>query len=851
MDFKKLEVWFRSLPKWLQDAARRIVQNGVLTPADFGDLEAICIAEVTPSGGSIAFAGLPTGVLQVEEAAKPLRLVSISGVQGINALCPTKPLELGNTTLTIVYGRNGAGKSGYVRLLKHACGARHPGDLLPNIFEANTKQMAANITFVEDGKEKTAHWNGSPIPQLKGVDIYDTFCGLVYVNEESEVAFEPWILRLFTDLTAVCETLGGNIRARIDAMVSSKPLLPNEMGGTESGKWYSGLNAGTTVQQVDVATGWSPEDEKSLNDISKRLAETDPSAKASSLRRGKMLVEDFVSDLRRSWDHLSDDYCTIYLQTKADAVAKRKAADEDANRVFEGAPLPGIGSESWRLLWEAARKYSTEHAYETLAFPNISEDARCVLCQQSLERDSRERLQAFEGFVKGELQRLAVEAEKKREQETAMLPEFADDDSLLKELDAAGVADDPVRTNVRTFVDCLKKRKATCITAEAIGAISILPPIEVLDELEPLAAHYESQALAYDLDAAKQNRQGLEVDRNELMARKWMSQQRSAIDTEIARLQLIELLEKAIALTNTKALSTHKSILMDDLITDAYVKRFDCELKILGSVRPALQLKKTRAEVGKVYHKIVFSDAARSAKTSDVLSEGEFRVVSLAAFLADANGRGAKTPFIFDDPISSLDQVYEVAIAQRLAQLSNTRQVIVFTHRLSLVSFLQKYAGSCEATCDTVCLSRHVLGEITDLPIDLKRTDKAANDLANTRLAAVKNAFSLGDEAYEGQAKAFCHDIRVLLERVVEHDLLNDVVRRFNPEVQTKKIGALAKITVEDCQFIDAYMTKYSRYEHSQSEEAPISLPTPDELEKDIGEISKFVFEVRKRNKEV
>ena len=183
----------------------------------------------------------------------------------------------------------------------------------------------------------------------------------------------------------------------------------------------------------------------------------------------------------------------------------------------------------------------------------------------------------------------------------------------------------------------MKKRKATCITAEAIGAISILPPIEVLDELEPLAAHYESQALAYDLDAAKQNRQGLEVDRNELMARKWMSQQRSAIDTEIARLQLIELLEKAIALTNTKALSTHKSILMDDLITDAYVKRFDCELKILGSVRPALQLKKTRAEVGKVYHKIVFSDAARSAKTSDVLSEGEFRVVSLAAFLADSN----------------------------------------------------------------------------------------------------------------------------------------------------------------------------------------------------------------------
>jgi ABC-type transport system involved in cytochrome bd biosynthesis fused ATPase/permease subunit len=77
-------------------------------------------------------------------------------------------------------------------------------------------------------------------------------------------------------------------------------------------------------------------------------------------------------------------------------------------------------------------------------------------------------------------------------------------------------------------------------------------------------------------------------------------------------------------------------------------------------------------------------------KTSDILSEGEFRIVSLAAFLADTEGRGAKTPFIFDDPISSLDQVYEEATAQRLVMLSKTRQVIVFTHRLSLLGLLDK-----------------------------------------------------------------------------------------------------------------------------------------------------------------
>jgi hypothetical protein len=40
-----------------------------------------------------------------------------------------------------------------------------------------------------------------------------------------------------------------------------------------------------------------------------------------------------------------------------------------------------------------------------------------------------------------------------------------------------------------------------------------------------------------------------------------------------------------------------------------------------------------------------------------------------------------------------------------------------------------------------------------------------------------------------------CRDVRVLLERVVEHDLVNGVVRRFHRDVNTKgKIQALARI---------------------------------------------------------
>ena len=193
--------------------------------------------------------------------------------------------------------------------------------------------------------------------------------------------------------------------------------------------------------------------------------------------------------------------------------------------------------------------------------------------------------------------------------------------------------------------------------------------------------------------------------------------------------------------------------------------------------------------------------------------------------------------------------VYEQAAALRLVELSRNRQVIVFTHRLSLVGFLEKYADKHQIKTSLVCLSRYVPGDVTECPIDMKRTDKAANSLANERLAAAKKAFDEGDVAYENEAKGICRDIRVLLERIVEMDLINGVVRRFSPEVNTKgKIHALAKITEADCKFVDDYMTKYSLYEHSQPEEAPVELPKPGEIESDLNAISGFIARIRQRS---
>ena len=70
---------------------------------------------------------------------------------------------------------------------------------------------------------------------------------------------------------------------------------------------------------------------------------------------------------------------------------------------------------------------------------------------------------------------------------------------------------------------------------------------------------------------------------------------------------------------------------------------------------------------------------------------------------------------------------------------------------------------------------------------------------------------------------------------MIECELLADVVQRFRRAVNTQgKLDKLARIRAEDCKLFDDLMTKYSRYEHSQPNEAPVDPPAPDELKADM-----------------
>ena len=169
--------------------------------------------------------------------------------------------------------------------------------------------------------------------------------------------------------------------------------------------------------------------------------------------------------------------------------------------------------------------------------------------------------------------------------------------------------------------------------------------------------------------------------------------------------------------------------------------------------------------------------------------------------------------------------------------ISNDKQVIIFTHRLSLLGTIKHFAEKESIKPDVVSIRATDWGTGEPAPIPISQSDlkSALNVLINQRYQAAKKANDNGDfEQAEIFIKSICSDFRTLVERAIENDLLCGVVQRFQRPVHTLKLKDLAKLRESDCEMLDSLMTKYSGFEHSQPSESPIELPKPHELLADL-----------------
>ncbi len=842
---EEILAWAKGQPEWRQDALRRLLTK----PFAKSD-EDECL-ELLKAGHGIVQTKLKIDRLDKKHlpvrssSATNLRLLELDSITNVNRLSKDAALSLSGEGLTLIYGDNGSGKSGFIRIFKKAGRARDDENILPDVYASGKSKLPATarftlhegktaqppVTWVDDGKP--------PADVLSRLAIFDSKCASVHVDGENRLEIVPHNLDCFEKLAQVCDRLRTRLKEECDGLEKQlSGALPQLPAGTVVEKFVADLGK-KTDKDLTAATAWADTDQSRLTDLSGILK--DPTAEAQRLERVAAALDGYTKGLAAASAALADPKVAEILRLKKSAQELRAQSTASASAAFASDPLKGVGEALWRVMFDAAKAYSEQYAFSGEPFPVVKADAQCVLCQQTLDAAAQDRFTRFANFVTGAMNAKADAAEAARDAALLVIRPVS-----LPIADMAPEARDSLAARVKQLLDesaayrdaLLGRRNALLQDQDASKALPDNPVVRLNKEIVALtAAAKEARALASaDTGAAD----ALRKEYAELSGRKTLHDNRAELKRRIDIHQQIVNLQAAMKACATKDISDQGSKLLKTHVTEALATALTDEQKALGITSIPIGLT-DRTSKAVIKHSLKLNGATLSADTSAVLSEGEHRAVALAAFMAELRMYPGKDSIIIDDPVSSLDHVRREKVAERLVAEAQERQVIVFTHDLVFLSETRYHAARKQIPIRVLGIRRGPNGfgslDPDGEPWLAKQLPGRRQWLAE-QLARLKKLYADASPEYEVQLRFFYDRLRECWEKFIEERLFAQVISRFQPQIQTLR---LKEAIIDDDLVTQVYfgMTAVSSYTgHDRPAGKGGAFADPTECEKHLKEFS-------------
>ena len=796
-------------------------------------------------------------------AALPVSLESIFHHSGVNALAGGQTLRFG-PNLTVVYGDNAAGKTGYIRILKSACRARGREEILGNVVSGIMPPTPVVAIKYKVGTEHTPReWAGQGEDEyVSRVSVFDSQCAAVYLTEKTDVAFRPFGLDLFDRLVKACKVVRDKLEREqrslsSDALSRVRNQTPE---GTAVAKLLANITSLTKPETVRALSHLSAEEESSLAVMEKSLLDlqvNDPKKLIRQLTLRTERLQALARHIKNVEAALSAEAVDAVIKTRTEGRRKREEAQRLREATFQAGMLAGTGSESWATLWESARRFSLELAYPGRPFPVVDKGASCVLCQRDLDHAARHRLQQFEEFVASTTEH---ELRQLRETFARLRKTFADlkivTESTRETLEEIRIEHEAASESIVAALTIAESRRRAIALALSEGrdlAGDCPDLVSVAATAEALASQIAERVKMLRTSAPDETRKRITAQLRELRARKLLAEHKQIVFDEIERKSRYAAYGLCIDDTKTQAITRKSTTVTRELVTQKLKQSLRDELSRLGFRHVEVELNEAGGAEGVLYHKLVLTRAP-GVELPKVVSEGEQRCLSIAAFFAELSTADDPSGIVFDDPVSSLDYKWREGVARRLVEEAKTRQVIVFTHDVMFLLLLKQFAED----KGVVQLDQHVrnlsIGAgvcAEELPWVALKVSKRVGHLKQELQKAKKLHHEGHQAAYEREASFIYGLLREAWERGLEEVLLCGVVERYRPGVQTLQVTVIADISVEDCKDVETAMTKCSRWlpGHDQAAGARADIPDPVSLEEDIDALDRWVTKIRKRRR--
>jgi energy-coupling factor transporter ATP-binding protein EcfA2 len=854
-----------ALSLWQRDAARRLVQNqNGLSDEDYTELYALLKAahglpnplRVLPQ--PLAAQHLPATL----QSGEVVILKSMRDLKNVNRIPQGQKLEFAPVGMTVIYGGNGAGKSGYGRAMKRACRARdqvekvHPD---ANDPQAATRIPEATFEIEINGTPKSVRWIANTVPpdELSTIAVFDCHCARAYLTTEQDVAYLPYGLDVVENLAnKVLPELTRRLDLEIAGIEVNAQPFAHLLGDTQVGRLVASVSDKTDPSKIKTLGTLSDQEMRRLSELDSALAEADPTARAKQLRLSADRVKALLARIEAAMAWVSDAAITK-LNTIDDAlVAAHQAEKVAADCLRSGESLlPGTGEQTWKSLFDAARKFSTDCAYPAETFPYTGENAVCPLCQSPLDHAS-ERLQRFEKYIKDDVAKAATQQREhietvKRKIEHANLS-VGLDEALTDELASL---DHAVAATVLAFQTALQSRREWMLNALSTHKWDD-PPIlcdNPRRRLRDVVAGQLRAARTFDKAADKTRGAALKAQRDELRARHNLSLCLDALLSLIDRMKTKRLLESCKKQLKTRPISDKSKDLATSAVTNALKTALDKEFASLGIGHIGTKLK-DRNDKGKIKLKLLL-DLPTTNKLEEILSEGEQRAIALGSFLAELQLANHSGGIVFDDPVSSLDHWRRQNVARRLVEEAARRQVIVLTHDTSFLGQLRDEIEEKKAPSLVQFLECKdtVPGYVSDgLPWEHKNWDERINALEKVQKALAARPWP----PYPGEQdrmlmRSHYSNLRATIERVVQDIVLNGVVKTYRDYIQLKLLKNVVGFEKAEQEEIQRLYQRCHRIveAHDPSSAKNASVPTPSDLGTDLRDLRAVIDTIRDRRK--
>ena len=771
--------------------------------------------------------------------AKIIELSALSEVTGVNRLAKEQTI-LFAPNLTVIYGENGTGKTGYGRILK-ALGFSYDQNntILANIF-GEIEPQSAKIEYKANGNADTFTWTGkNRNDDLASVSVFNNNCVQISLDGSRQLIVSPIGFHLFNLVSSELSALDQLLQEKETEYPIQIAWTENLNEDTPQEQFINALSKDSNESKLLELSSFSDVHEKELSTKELELSNLNRSLLHNEIRS----LNSQISELNAITEKVDHSKSTLnaavwkqLVENNGSIAELEKNAQKGINEIAISKGIEFYDTYEFKSFLNSAEAYIKK--FDKPDYPQ-NEDI-CVYCRQPLGSDAKDLLESYRRLLNDKSEENLGTLKKSKQ---SLIDKVNSIDVSLRLIYPSFGLDEnenPIQPDkLKSYNNGLGLLKKTFTNGE-VAENSIFEfnyddfKAFIENKNEQLQITLKTKTELYENIETKEKE--LKKSIAELKDRRYLSTKVDEIMEVISNHKILSILNNNTSSFSTTSISRKTSQAREELVSQDFSNIFQQELKSLRQSGMPIELSfGTDRGKTKLSHKI------SNHQLLEILSEGEQKSIALAEFLTELQLDNIKAPVIFDDPVNSLDHKIIDSFAKRVLRLGEQRQVVIFTHSVLLFNsllYLSTQPGFKHMVYKFYNSQKEydfvgVITEAEEGKNKVKQNIKNINILINSKPSERSEV----DVAKEGFG-----ELRSAIELCIEHEIFKGTVQRYQKHISlgmfmqvngdeiSKHKDDLNDIYERCCGFISA---------HSNPEQVHND-PSIDDLKADFEEFTKI-----------